>query len=46
MIALMISASMAIQVGSGLRRRRLSKPVSRRFTSVMARMVKQEAMTP
>ena len=45
-MAFTISASMSIQVGSGLRRRRLSRPVSRRFTSVMARIVKHEAMTP
>jgi hypothetical protein len=32
------------QVGTGLSRSRLSSPISRRFTSVWARTVKQAAM--
>ena len=34
------------QVGSGLSRSRLSRPISRRLTRVMAKMLKQAAMTP
>ena len=37
---------MAIQVGNGLSRSRFKRPISRRLTSVMARMVKQAAITP
>ncbi len=40
------TADIAIHVGSGLSRSRFSSPTSRRFTSVMARIVKHAAMTP
>ena len=40
------TAVIAIHVGSGLRRSRFSRPISRRLTNVMAKMVKQAAMTP
>ena len=43
---LMKMAAISIQVGSGLSRSRLSSPISRRLTRVMARMLKQAAMTP
>ncbi len=43
---LMKMAASSIQVGSGLRRSRLSSPISRRFTRLMARMLKQAAMMP
>jgi hypothetical protein len=39
-------AASSIQVGSGLRRSRLSSPISRRFTRLIARMLKQAAITP
>ena len=40
------TAAIAIHVGSGLSRRRFRRPISRRLTNVMARMVKQAAITP
>ena len=39
-------ATSNIQVGSGLRRSRLSRPISRRFTSWIAKMLKQAAIIP
>ena len=43
---LMKMAASSIQVGNGLRRRRLSRPISRRLTRLMAKMVKQADMMP
>ena len=45
-IKLKKTAAMRTQVGTGLRRRRLSSPISRRFTIVMAKMLKQADMIP
>ena len=45
-IQLTKTAVSSIQVGSGLSRRRLRRPSSRRLTMVMARMLKQAAITP
>ena len=45
-IVLMKTADMRIHVGAGLRRRRLSRPISRRFTMVIDRTEKQEDMIP
>ena len=39
-------AASSIQVGSGLRRNRFSRPISRRLTMLMARTLKHAAITP
>src|ERR1700678_2717639 len=45
-IVLMKTADMRIHVGAGLRRKRLSNPISRRLTMVIDRTEKQEDMIP